>query len=242
MIKLRKAVVINDHHFPFQDNRICQAQIDFIKNTKLDYVLLLGDIMDFYQCSHFCKDPDREGQLQVDIDAGVEFMTKVRKAAPKSEIRFIPGNHELRLKKYLWGDAPALASLRSLRIKELLKLRENRIIYCNDGTQVGDMFFFHGDIVRKHASYTAKAMFDKHGVTLMMGHTHRDGKYTVRNRRGHFAVWENYCSCSLHPEYIDHPNWTQGFSCITFANKRPYVEQIPIIGNKYIYGGKVIQV
>lgn len=241
-MKLTKWVIINDHHFPFEDKRICRAQVEFIKREKPTGVIHLGDLVDFYQCSRFNKDPKRANQLQCDIDQGVEFLSEIRSVNAKMKIKFIPGNHEKRLKKYLWGDAPALASLRALQLEPLLQLKKLRIEFCSDGLQIGDMSFFHGDIVRKHASYTAKAMFEKHGVTLMAGHTHRDGKYTVRNRRGHFAVWENYCSCSLWPEYADFPNWSQGFACVTFADNRPYVEQVAVIGKKYIYGGKVYKV
>ena len=89
------------------------------------------------------------------------------------------------------------------------------------------------------SGYSAKAHYDKYGTTMLHGHTHRDGKFTHRTLDGHKAVWENYCTCSLNPEYVEHPDWTQGFAVVTMFGKRPYVEQVPIIDGMFLYGGKV---
>jgi hypothetical protein len=46
--------------------------------------------------------------------------------------------------------------------------------------------------------------------------------------------------CSLDPDWITNPNWQQGFSIITFEDGgRYFVEQIPVMKNKFIYGGRI---
>lgn len=234
-----KILVFNDLHIPFQDDKCVEFVLSFAKRTKPQRAVILGDMIDCYSISRFDKDPARHNDLQADLDRAVEFLQSLRSILPASQIWYMEGNHELRFQKYLWKKAPELSCLRSLSLTGLLGLKDLGIKYFKDTKQLGDLYFCHGDIIRKHAGYSAKAMYDRHGVTMIHGHSHRDGKYTHRTHEGHFAVWENYCLCTLDPEYIELPDWTQGFSLVTMIGKRPYVEQIPIINGSYIYGGKL---
>lgn len=238
------AVVGNDSHHRYHDPDAVRLFLQFIKRTNPKKVILLGDIIDFYAISRYSKDPDRATPTSFKEELYIvrQFLYNVRKALGKGEIVYIQGNHEKRLQTYLWNNSAALSELDELKLPSLLRLDAYDIRYVPDGTWLGDIYFTHGSIVRKHAGYSAKAEFEKNGCTGMTGHTHRDGKYTVRNRSGHFAWWENFCLCDLNPEYIEGiANWTNGFSCINIINDRPYVEQIPIMGTpkSYIYGGKV---
>jgi len=239
-MKITTAVIANDLHIPFEDPVAVNLFLGFTKRQKPDKIILLGDICDFYQISRFDKDPSRETDLQSDLDRTSAFLTNCQQIAPKAEIHYIQGNHESRIKKYLWSQAKALASLRSLSLTKLLDFDSIGIKYHEKGYQLGDLYCTHGSIIRKHAGYTARGEFEKNGCSGISGHSHRDSKYTVRNRGGHFVWYENYCLCDLNPEYVEGiANWTQGWSYVTIVNKRPYVEQIACIGGTYIYGGKL---
>lgn len=239
-MKTQTTVAINDLHGDFYDPIAFGLVIDFIKREKPDNVVLVGDIVDFYKVSRFDKNPNRIDSLQNELDFVHDKLLKpIRQAVPEAKIHYVEGNHELRLRKYLWRKAAELASLRVLNIKDLLGLKELDITYHEKFHKIGDLYFFHGDVIRKHSGYTARAMYEKHGITLLHGHSHRDGKYTVRTRKGQFAVWENYCLCVLNPEYVDFPNWSQGFAYITHIGNRPFCEQIPIISGSYIFGSQI---
>ena len=152
------------------------------------------------------------------------------------------GNHEDRLRKYLWSKAAALSSLDCLTIDKLYGLSENEIehIEHEEGLTINGMFtIIHGDLIRAHSGYTAKGMYDKHGGNGMCGHTHRGGNYLRRDRSGIYGWWENFCLCDLSPDWIRNPNWQQGFSLIHFTKDRFWVEQMQIINRKFMYGGKV---
>ncbi len=238
-LKKIKAVIANDLHIPFQDEVAIELFFQFVKKKSPHQIILLGDICDFYSVSRFDKNPTRIANLQADLDKTLAFLERCRENYT-GEIHYIQGNHERRLRKYLWKEAKALSSLRSLELSKLLNFDNIGIMYHEHGYQLGDLFCTHGSLIRKHAGYTARAEFEKNGCTGISAHTHRDGKYTVRNRNGHFAWWENYCLCDLNPEYIEGvANWTQGFSCATLVGNRPYVEQIPILKGAYIYGGRI---
>jgi UDP-2,3-diacylglucosamine pyrophosphatase LpxH len=238
-VEYKRYVVFNDSHVPFEDKRVLRLIFDFIRNQQPDGVVILGDFTDFYQLSRFGKDPERLNFLQDDIDKAFKYLAELRTIVGKGKtIWYVKGNHEDRLERVLRSDAPSLHSLRCMDLRELLKLRELGIELV-DKVELGDLTLIHGDLVRKNAGYSAKAHFDKYGTTMMHGHTHRDGKFTRRTMDGNKAVWENYCTCSLYPEYDPHPDWTHGFSVVNLVGRTPLVEEIPILGYKYFYGGKL---
>ena len=236
-------IIANDAHVPFHDKKTFSLFLDFLKMKKPDRVYLNGDWGDCYAISRFDKDPERVLKYSLKNEATEVHNTLVdiRNAAGwECKIVYIKGNHEARLKKYLWKH-PEMFNFTS--IQELFELKELDISYEKDCCKSGKFMIYHGTIVRQDAGYTAKAEHLKNGGSGISGHTHRDGKYTKRNRAGHFVWYENFCLCDLDAEYIDGvANWTQGWSVLHTVGSRQYVEQIPVINHKYIYGGKEIKV
>jgi len=233
-----RTLVAQDMHIPYHDPITCSLFERFIMDEKPDWIILPGDIIDLYSISSFDKDPARADSLQKDINHTKDFLKRIRSVAGGIPITYTEGNHEDRLRRYLWKKAPELASLAGLTIPRLLDLASFDINYEPDGVWVGDLFVYHGSLVRKDAGYAAKAEYLKNGCSGMSGHGHRDGKYSVRNRGGQFVWFENFCMCLLNPEYIKGvANWSQGWSLVTTIGKRPYVEQIACINHQYIYGG-----
>ncbi len=233
-------IVSNDWQVPFHDETALELFLNFCQKEQPDWIDLAGDIHDFYQISRFDKNPNRRYSLQDDIDVLDELLCRLRAQNPNATIYYELGNHEHRLRKFLWSSkGEKLASLRCLKVENLLNLSKYNITPIEKWRQQGDLYIMHGTVLSKHAGYSAKLHFEKYGVTMIHGHSHRDGKFTRRTLEGHKAVWENYCLCKLdNVEYDPFPNWTQGWSKITMVGDRPYVEQIPIIAGEYIYGGK----
>ncbi len=236
---MKRTVVAGDAQYPFQYQTGIRLLKKFIETNKPDHVILNGDWADFYKISSFDKDPTRLETLQDEINIIRRFFRALRRLG-NFKITWVQGNHEDRLRRYLWKVSPELASLDCLKFDKLMGLKEFKIRYVEDGVWVGKIYVTHGSIVRKHSGYSAKAEFEKNGCSGISNHTHRDGKYTVRTRGGNFAWWENFCMCQLDAEYIKGiANWTQGFSVITQSGGQERVEQIAIINGKYIYGGKL---
>lgn len=118
-MEVKKAVVLNDQHIPFQDKITNQLVFEFIKDFKPDIVDILGDLVDFWQLSKFDKDPIRANTLQEDIDKTHQYLKELRKLCPKAEIELHAGNHLGRLRKYIWRQAQELATLKSLELDML---------------------------------------------------------------------------------------------------------------------------
>ncbi len=236
------AVVLNDTHNPFQDQRALREVELFLVELQPDLVIYAGDLNDFYQISKFDKNPGRADNLQGDLDSTVAMFTRQRQLLPNARMIQIDGNHEDRLRRNLWGNNPALASLKSLTIEKLYELDKNEIEHVDKDDGIlfhGVLWVTHGDMVRAHSGFTAKGMSDKHGGSGIMGHTHRLGSYYKRDRFGVYGWWEGGCLCSLDPDWIASPNWQQGFSLFHFIKDRFWVEPIPIINRKFLYGGKL---
>jgi predicted phosphodiesterase len=234
--------VLNDTHNPYQDDRALGLAERLLQVVQPDYLVYAGDMSDFYQISDFDKNPNRMGKMQEDINSTIKMFARHKDIMPKTKQIFLVGNHEDRLRRFLWSRAPAMSSLDCLTLEELYHLDkfDMPLVPYEQGILVNDVFLIiHGDIIAPHSSYTAKRMYEKHGGCGMAGHTHRGGSFYKRDRFGVYGWWENHCMCSLDPDWIKNPNWQHGFSLVHFMGSHFWVEQIPIVDYALIYGGKI---
>ena len=233
-------VVVGDQHIPFHDKKTVRAVNNLIGDYKPAEVVMIGDYLDFYDLSTFDKDPDRMFKLQKELDVAHSELEKMITKSPESRYTFLEGNHEARLIKYLRRN-PELYSLRVLNVPNLLGLKDLGVKHydVDDDYVYKNFLFTHGDVARKHSAYTAKAHLENQGISGIAGHTHRGGSHYKTDLAGVKAFYENFCMCDLHPVYTKNPNWQQGFSVVWFkkGSNRFHVEQIPIINNKFVFGG-----
>ncbi len=233
------SAILQDTHNPHHDQKAIDGVRSFLKKLQPKLLLLPGDLNDFYPISKFDKNPNRANRLQTDIDSTADMLGGFRKIVPNARIILELGNHEDRLRRYLWSGAPALATLDCLTIEGLYKLKENDI-ECVDYEQGvvinGILMVTHGDLIRAHSGYTAKGMMDKHGGSGVHGHSHRLGSHYKRDRFGVWGWFENGCLCDLNPDYVTNPNWQQGFSVVEFSKERFWVQQCQILNRRFMYG------
>lgn len=235
-------VALHDMHVPYHDKSAVGCAFNFCEQVQPEYIVI-HEWHDFYALSKFSKDPARKNDLQYEIDLTGELLADLRKRCPKSKIVMLKANHTDRLQKYLWNEAPALSSLRALRIEEVLRLNELNIEY-KPHFIYKHFLFKHGSVVRQDSAYTAKAELMREGMSGASGHTHRLGSH-YRTLRGGSYVWvEGGCLCDLAPEYMDDDvaNWQHGLTVVNFEKDgNQFVAQpIPIIDGKLLWGGKLI--
>lgn len=205
-----KFIALGDIHFPYSNPRALEETLDFISNYHPQYIILLGDIVDCYSLSRFDKDPRRILSLQKEFDLANAFLANLKKISPRSKIIYIEGNHEKRLQKYL-DSHPEISSLRSLTIPLLLGLDALDIPYVKNFS-LCDMYFTHGEIVRKYSGQSARGELDKNDVSGCSGHTHRLSHYFKTTTHRDLQWVEAGCLCSLNPIYLDtKPDWQNGF-------------------------------
>ncbi len=221
-----------DEHHPFADHRARNVALQIIQDFNPDIITAGSDALDFYKVSSFVKDPEQFNQsLQFEIDEWKKSQREWNDASPNASRYFIVGNHEARLRRYVNGKAPELASLASLQLPELLGFSELdlRMARNNEISVDGKLLVKHGSVVRKHSAYTARAELEseKYGINIFTGHTHRGGTHYATTRRGIVAAHEGFCLCSLNPMYLSNPNWQQGLLLGTVQQAGVQVESIP---------------
>lgn len=247
--KFEKALVITCLHAPYHDKKLFKLFIQFLKHFKPDYLFMLGDMNDWYTLSTFSQNPSRIDGLSDELKITRGLLRQICKASPNSKKQFVPGNHEARLKKYLWRH-PEIASLGKefLNIPQLLQLKEYNIEYAPKGITYHGIYLAHGHRLSKYSAYSAKLAMDDNTCNLIQGHSHRGGTHykTVwqRGKPKQHVAHEAFCMCSLNPEYIDRPNWQQGWIVIYADPKSSYfqIEPVCVVDYKFQFNGRMFTI
>lgn len=228
--------------------RVVEEFMAWWRPTHIHY---LGDMVDFHAISKFCKSAPPEDELDESIQAVRGLFWKHRTAHPHAVMAYYQGNHEQRWEAYLEQHASPIRKLGVLSYEAIFGARELRMSIHPYKKRVqilpGVLELTHGDKVRNKSGLSAHAMLEK-GVSGISGHTHRLGMIYKTNRAGATLWAENGCLCRLDPDYMEDPDWQQGFSVIYVDkhNARFHCDQLPITGQgqtrRIVYAGKVIEV
>lgn len=238
---MQRVAFPTDEHFPYQDEHARSVAMQITRDFNPTIRVSGSDGMDFYAISRFDKDPRRlkAGGLQREIDLWKKGQKEWRDASPEAKAIYIPGNHEDRLRRYLWNH-PEIYELDVLRLSNLLGFAELGIDPIDQemrDTQYlveKKLLLKHGTKIRMHSAYSARAELENvfYSYSVMSGHTHRGGAHLATTPNGVVGAYECFCLCDLKPEYVQNPNWQQGI-CLAVVDKgNVSVEQIPFYRNK----------
>lgn len=158
---LKQTFVLSDIHIPFHDEKTLAPVIDCLADFQPKNLVFCGDVLDCYSISRFSKRPDRVKSLQDEINIFYNLMKEIKKAVPYTDIHYILGNHENRLEKLIL-DNPGLFGLKALEPQKLFRLDELGIKYYKTKVNLDGFIYYHGDVVRKNAGYSAKAEYEDH--------------------------------------------------------------------------------
>lgn len=226
-----RELFLSDIHFRFQDTRAWPLALKIVKTLQPGVLWLGGDIVDFYAVSSWDRNPKRRLMLQDELDVAQEQLRALRNAAPAARIVFQEGNHEVRLRRFLWNRASELSGLRAMTLPALLGLDALGIEYIETGnpTQVGHLWHIHGDEIRGGNVNIARAKLLKAHANIIFGHHHRFQADFLRTLDGKtYGAWANGCLCGLNPEYDINPQWTHGLSVVDYAKSGAFhVAQVP---------------
>lgn len=227
---IETTVIINDLQMPFQDQPVLDLVLSFIKELVPNRIILNGDVVDCYGISEFSKNPLTPRAITEEIQLAGKLMATLQDIEEKV---WIGGNHEDRLRRMVWNRAPALDGIEAVEFPNLFRLSEYAFQWLpyGDYYRLGKLVVTHGDMVRAGSGTTAKAHFERYGTNVLIGHTHRMGAfYRTRLGKPHVA-YENGCLCKLKVEYVNNPDWQQGFAVVHVDKPSGMfnVQQIPIM-------------
>ena len=237
--RLNSGLIFSDTHFPYHDVNAINAMIDYtVGHRKINFILINGDGIDFYQCSRFNKDP-RNRSVSNEIWMFIEFLNILKSTFEGVKIYFKLGNHDERLEKYLRVKAPELMDMNEFKLDEILKIRgmdditviERQIVY------IGRLPFLHGHEMYGGASSPvnpARGLFLKTLSSAVTSHLHRSSAHSETDVNEKLMSWYSIGSlCGLHPEYALINKWNHGFALIQTEGKEFE------FNNMKIYQGKV---
>ena len=247
IMKYLKTLVIGDLHIPFIDYSCLELVLAFIRWWKPKCIVINGDALDCWALSKFSKDPSRALDVKPEIDLAKRILLRIKRAAgPDCKIIYLFGNHEFRFYSYVTSNAPAIHSLISL--KQELAIEGIKVIDHQSREQymqMGEFLIGHFHKVNQHSAYTAKNLVSAKVKSLIQGHTHRMGMYTVSTFSGLFQGFEGGCLC--HDTYVQSPNWQQGFITLEPYNNGTECNVFPVLINRssgfkhFSYQGKIFR-
>jgi hypothetical protein len=250
-LKLFTSLHYGDVHFPFQDDVALDLLYQITGVVKPNLVACHGDLLDCYSISSFAKQLQHRPSLRDEIDLAVDHFETMNGLAPKARRLFFKGNHEDRLQREIRRMATKPEALEILRLPTiesaltwpaLLNLAQLNWEYHDRRYNLFDKIILkHGNVVRKWSAYSAKEECGRYSKSGISGHTHRRGVFEHTDWNGVHAWWEHGCLCDLEPEYVEDPNWQQGFLVVTWTEDRESfgVEEVRIHDGTAMFRGKL---
>ncbi len=167
---IKTVVILPDVHLDETVPKDYLPVKNFIRATKPDKIILLGDFMDVSALSGWDLDKkrkmeNRRWKKEIALaNKELDFLQKHCK-----EIVYIEGNHEDRVQRYL-DKNPEMEGL--IEVQEMLRLKERGIkwVKMNDLYKCGDMYFTHGMYTNK---YCAQKHLSELGCNICFGHGHK---------------------------------------------------------------------
>lgn len=248
------ALVASDFHFgvetydPWAEAILLQVAADL----QPDLYVANGDVPDLLAVSRYPKDVRTEGPLEEEIRLTKQHYYQMRQTLPATaRIVETNANHsgdgvESRWWRYLSANIPALMQAPAMRERLAYPYVFHdpalRVELLDHVEIVPGFIAIHGDVVRSHAGFSAKAMLEKWRTNLIMGHTHRMGSYGYRvpaigDKKEHqMRAYEGGCMCKLTAPYLSVANWQQGFCIVHHDGTDFNVESILIHNRKAVVG------
>jgi hypothetical protein len=227
-------LVAGDFHFPMASKDTIAILLETIVALRPQRLILNGDTVDLLAVSRYPKDQRHTWDLRQEVTAFHEFLHMVRSvsAAWNMEIVETEANHSgngtaSRWHRYLSDRVPVLYG--HPKAQELLNYEtwfypEWCPIRLQDHALIADeLLVIHGDMVRKHAAYSARGHAEKWHSSVMHSHTHRMGSSLERipavglRPEQVRRAYEIGCMCDLNPSYVSAPNWTNGFAIVSHS-------------------------
>jgi len=180
-------VVIPDTQWPYEHKPSEAALYEYLSKSQPEHLVHIGDALDLTSLAHLRSGPPpaRRPHLRAEIENGrMKFRELVALTPDALTRRFIVGNHEERLSRYLEDNAGEIHDLVDdiLNLSTLLKIDKDweTIGPYHEGTWAGEpdgLWLTHGDYTAAWSAYSARKHVDKYLCSIAHGHTHRLGAH-----------------------------------------------------------------
>jgi metallophosphoesterase superfamily enzyme len=173
-------VCLPDMQVPYHDKKFIEAMTRFVRDYQPAKVANVGDLVDAPEPSRWNKGMAGEYALtlQAGFDESARIVREFVNAAPNAEHHLKMGNHDERVETYVTRYAPALTSLRDLKVENLLGLEQMGVQLQRDVYKIAPGWLLahgHESGLNSTAGGTALGLARKTGMSVVCGHTHKAG-------------------------------------------------------------------
>lgn len=229
---MKRIVFVPDIQWPLTNRRQVNSLAGFIRNTKPDEVIQVGDLPDNTSLGRWVR--GRRGEYDKNIK---QYVDEVKTLLEKLKVNhWKRGNHCERLEKYVEENAPALTGFPGLTIEEAYDLKNLGVEYHRGLYEFAPGWVVaHGDEgpISKLAGGTAQALATKVGKSVVCGHTHKLGyipsteSFNGTPTRTLHGVEVGHCMNMQQASYLkgQYANWQSGFAVLDVSNSavQPYL-------------------
>lgn len=245
-----RTMVINDLHIPWHCEKSLNLVLNIFEDRKLDRLIINGDMLDMYCVNmHGPKSPLIETTLQDELDAGANFIKKLRERFPRKEIVLCAGNHLVRLNRFILKHAKPFWNV--LTVEKHLELERHSIEFYpyQAPCRLEDTNCY---VVHSPPSYgqngARTSLLKKLDRTFIYGCTHRQDSAFMTGASGevHAAYFNGWLgSVDATPEHKEifsyakgHQSWQQCFCIVTIVDHTEFhVNQYTIKNHKAVVDG-----
>lgn len=209
--------IVSDIHYPYHDKVALEIALENLHKKGIKKLLLLGDIMDFYECSDFEKDRSKR-KLAEEISGFRDEILPILQDNFE-RIVFKIGNHEHRWTRLLRRQAPMILGMPEFQLDVILRLGEKGIGFADNMQKIkaGKLDIWHGHEIRGGFFIPvnpARSAMVKYKGNILIGHHHRTSFEPMQLANGDsYGAWSLGCLCDLRPEYYPtaYTVWNHGF-------------------------------
>lgn len=179
--RIEKWLFVPDTHAPYHDEQAWKLMLKIAGKFAPDGVVHLGDIGDFYAVSAHSKDPARRMQFHEECEVTRGCRDDLDQLGAKRK-KFIKGNHEFRLERYIADKSPELHNF--VTVDKALELSQNgwEITEYRDYTNVGKLSLTHD--TGQGGKYTAARAAETFQASVAIGHHHAMQYFVTGDAKG----------------------------------------------------------
>lgn len=196
-----------------------------------------------YSVSDHSKDPARKDLLADEVASVNRELDRVQGIIDGNAV-FVEGNHEDRLRRYLWDKAPKL--LGTCNVDRLYRTRERgwKHVSYRDLHRINNVAYTH-DLGRAGVNAARQSLLD-FGGNIVFGHTHRGAVVYQGEVKGsaHFSLNVGWLGDVGAIDYMHRAramrDWQLGFGTVIHDGpKRAFARFHPIVNGRVEVDGKL---
>lgn len=250
---IKTTVILPDIQYPYCDKLMLQKILRVVKEVQPDTVLSIGDAIDFPQVSRWSIGTAGAyaPTLQAHIDGfRNDVLIPLRETAPESELVWLEGNHDLRIRDFIGKYAPPLRTIRALEMESLFGLDDLNVQYERGPIRVGtNTYAIHG---HENGTYVStphawdQKFVKRYGSerNFVFGHTHQPFLTTrATGFNGKVSPWFTMNVGSImdptEAKYIKDGSvsWTMSFALLRDDGKRVWPELVVANNRSFFVNG-----